>query len=121
MESRGLRVHGTCGTRRSRRHLPALRGTLAARVGAHATVFGHGCVAPAFLRTCIARGGARATELGGERASARHRAYRRVACVGAIPVEPDALRHHLHVLLVEARVRAHLARYEAGDAGLDAI
>ena len=54
------------------------------------------------------------------RAAARHHAGRRRTCLGAIAVELDAPHQHLDVVLVQARVRAHLARDHALDARLQA-
>jgi len=57
---------------------------------------------------------------GRERTSAGHQAYRQCTQIGAIAVELDATRHHLHVLFVQALRRAMLASDGAGDAGVHA-
>lgn len=72
-------------------------------------------------------GGAGIADLSADRAkpgreitSARHKPRGERAKIGAIAVELNATRHHLHVRLVQAFRCAMLASDRAGDAGMNA-
>ena len=66
----------------------------------------------------VALFGAGVTHAGGqltyrayELAVAGHESYRRVADVGAVAIQPDALRHFFYIILPQASVEALTTRY----------
>jgi hypothetical protein len=70
--------------------------------------------------TCLAHIGAQATNLLGELRTTAHESGRRPADIRAVLVKPDALGHHLHILLLETGVAAMLAFLGTTDTGVDA-
>jgi len=63
----------------------------------------------AFRSACFAHIGAYSTEVSSEVAGARDEARHQAARRGAVHVEPYAVRHHLHVILFQARRGAMVA------------
>src|SRR4051812_8164360 len=78
-------------------------------------------VARALVAARLAEVGAEAADGGRALAAARHRRRGELAGGGAIEIERDAARHHLDVLLLQARRRAVMAGRGAGVAGVDAV
>jgi hypothetical protein len=74
----------------------------------------------AFGSACLAHVGTDATNLLGKVRTAAHESGRRPADFRAVFIEPDALGHHLHVLLLEAGVAAMFAFLGTTDTGVDA-
>lgn len=73
----------------------------------------------AFLSTSVAYLRAQAAKLLGKLRVTRHDLSRKHADVRAIPVEPDATFHHLHVVLLQTSGRAVFALLGALQARLD--
>jgi hypothetical protein len=63
----------------------------------------------AFRAAGVTDFGADAADVAGELGTAAHIACGAPAHLGAVNVEADALRHHLHIFLAQARIRAMLA------------
>lgn len=78
-------------------------------------------VFPAFIGAGFADVGAEFADIGCVCAATRHERDGSVADFGAVAVEPDAGRHHHHVLLAEAGFGAGIAGNGASLAGFDAI
>jgi hypothetical protein len=85
-------------------HSLALLGAAVARIGATLTMI-HIMFA-AFFSTSVAYLGAKAAELLGKVRVTRHELRSEHTDVRAIPVEPDATFHHLHIVLPQAGSRA---------------
>lgn len=99
-------------------HCFAFLGAAVAGIGAPLAVI-H-VVFAAFFSTSVAYFGAQAAELLGELRVTRHELSRQNADVSAIPVEPDAPFHHLHVILLQAGSRAVFTFLGALQASLNA-
>jgi hypothetical protein len=74
----------------------------------------------ALLPAVLADIGAHPAEVGREPRPPAHERRRQPADRGAIPVQPDALGHHLHVRFAQTGVGAVLALLGTADASLDA-
>jgi len=102
----------------SGRHLSAFFRAFAARLRASLAMLG--IVFGAFLSARIAHVGTDRAKPGRKLTSAGHQAYRQCTQIGAIAVQLDTARHHLHVLPVQTFRCAMLAGDGAGDAGMHA-
>ncbi len=58
----------------------------------------------ALLGTCLTDDGTSPGEFGHERRISRHRLGEKRTDGGALPVEPDAINHHLDVMFFQARL-----------------
>ena len=99
-------------------HVAAGLGALIASLGTTLAVVS--IMLSAFGPTCFAHIGAKSTNFLGELRTAAHESGRRPADVCTIFVEPNALGHHLHILLLETGVAAMLALLSTTDTGVDA-
>ncbi len=80
-----------------------------------------GCVFFALGRAGFTQVGAELANISRVWTSTGHERNRRVADLGAVPVEPDAVYHHLNILLAEAGFGAGITGNGASLAGLDAV
>jgi hypothetical protein len=101
-----------------RRHLTALLGTPAARLGTTLTVVG--LVPRTLIPAGVADFGAKATEFASELRAPAHERRRSPADLGTIAVEPDAFGHHCYVGFTQTGVGTMFASLGAFDTGRDA-
>jgi hypothetical protein len=73
----------------------------------------------AFVRACIADIRAQLAHIRAELRAPAHEGRGRPAHVSAIPVEPDAIDHHLNVSFGQASLAAVPAHLSAPGAGID--
>lgn len=99
-------------------HLAALGGTTSARLGTSLAM--RMLVLGAFLSARVAHLGAQLAHALGELTASRHEAGSQTADCRAVHIERDTPRHHLDVLLSQARRSAVIAGVGAFIASLDA-
>lgn len=105
----------------TRRHFAAFGRAPAAGFGTLATMIHVRCVFFALGRAGFAQVGAELANISRVGTAAGHKRNGRVTQPGAIPVEPDAIHHHLDILLTEAGFGAGIAGNGARLAGVEAL
>lgn len=100
-------------------HLAAFFGTPTTGFGTLPTVVHMVGVSFALSRTGFADMGAKLADIGRMRAAGSHERNGCVADFGAVPVEPDAVYHHLNILLAKAGFGAGITGNGTCLAGID--